>query len=88
MIQEIHKKSLEISLQEKLTKINSMVNKVLVLSLLCNIILAVFGFMIKSKICLLICVPLSTYSLYYYIKFYDLWITKNKIQKQLNEKNN
>lgn len=85
MLQEIHTKSLQITLNENQTKIDLIIKRLLILLMITCIALTLFCLIRIAKIYFLMILLLSIYSLFTGLQFYSLWKTRNKIQTKLTE---
>ncbi|PQJ80734.1 hypothetical protein BTO18_16840 [Polaribacter porphyrae] len=84
MIKNIHKASLQTSLEEHQLKINNSIQKIILLSFILSVVLLVVCAVATQKIFLIIALPLSMYCCYTCYQFIYL----NKIKKQIKNKIN
>ena len=83
MHQNIHRKSLKITLLENKLKVKTLTKNLIATSMLVSIFLLVFSFNLDSNIALLIAFPTSIYILYASCQILSLWSTHRKIKQKL-----
>ena len=86
MYKEIHKKSLQLTLKENLSKIDLQTKKITILLVITSIIILILCVIIIPNYYQILLIPFSIYCLFCCVQIYNLLKNKNRILQKINEK--